>query len=124
MPRSGIDGIPFSVPDAVSEHVVVRTSTEWSALWERLGGTGDPPAIDFASEMIVGVVIGDRGATLSYQVRIDRVTARGDDVTVKFTETDDRKHVFPAIAVSPRALVRVPSRSGRVQFERRVRVIR
>ncbi len=124
LPRAGVDDGPHYSPSAITENTVVRSDEEWAAMWARLDGEGEPPAVDFATEMVVAVVVADKGASLERSVRIDRVVARGDDVVVKYTETFDTSHPVFALAVTPKALVSVPLRTGRVRFDRRFRRIR
>jgi len=76
--------------------VVLRSEDELAAFWADLHGgatsTGedtspDPPQVDFETQVVVGIVLGER-STGGYSVDIDRVMANGDEGTmrVEFTE--------------------------------------
>ena len=76
--------------------VVLRSEDELAAFWADLHGgatsTGedtppDPPPVDFETQVVVGVVLGER-STGGYSVNIDRVVANEDEGTmrVEFTE--------------------------------------
>ena len=39
---------------------VVRDAASWQSLWQAHAGSGTPPSVDFATEMVVGVWLGSR----------------------------------------------------------------
>lgn len=71
---------------------VLRDQAAYESLWSQLHGdqstTPDPPTVDFESEIVVAVVLGER-PTGGYEVEIDEVLASEEDgeMRVEYTET-------------------------------------
>ncbi len=53
---------------------VVTDAATWAALWQQHGGAGAPPAVDFATEQVVGIWLGRRPTT-GYSVAVRNVVA-------------------------------------------------
>lgn len=75
--------------------VVLRSEDELAAFWAELHGGStsaggdalpDPPQVDFETQIVVGVVLGER-STGGYSVDIDRVMANEDQGTMRVEYT-------------------------------------
>ncbi len=100
---------------------VIKDSARWRHLWSTLPGvTGPPPRIDFAREMVVGVVL-QRGSS-GHEVEIVRVEERSNAIAVEFKETTPgrdcgaRPTFFELYH-----LVRLPKSDKRVLFDKTLR---
>lgn len=64
--------------------VVIRTPTEWNALWQRhaagLATTAGIPKVDFSRDMVIAVFAGD--APVATQVSIVRIIQQQDQLVV------------------------------------------
>src|SRR5262249_49092025 len=109
-------GLQSNVEDA--RRVTVRSADEWTKLWRTHAPDRQPPAVDFAREMIVGVFMGSR-PTAGYAIEIVGTRDLTDSSTVQYRETTPPATAATAqVMVMPYHLVAVPVRSGAVRFER------
>lgn len=109
------------------ETAVARTPSEWAALWARHKGNITPrpplPAVDFSSEMVVAVFLGDRPDP-SHSIELARATSDGATTVVEYRDvrqvpSPSGACFFPAVVTQPSLLVRVPrteraTTSGRI----------
>ncbi len=57
-------------PAGADRLIVARSQREWASAWQSTYGRGTPPEVDFARDMVIGVVAPDR---LIYRVQLDSV---------------------------------------------------
>jgi hypothetical protein len=107
--QSGVD---------TERQVVVRTAAEWTALWRQHAPDQQPPAVDFAKEMIVAVFLGSR-STAGYSVEILGVDPGQGSLTVRYRQRAPAPDAITAqIITSPFQIVAIPKSSGDVRFQR------
>jgi hypothetical protein len=98
-PDSGIDE---------SRQVVIRTATEWQALWKAHGAGRASPVVDFARSVVVGVFLGSR-ATAGYEVTITAVKSQDGKTVVEYVERrPDAGAIVAQVLTSPFHLVSIP----------------
>jgi hypothetical protein len=103
---------------ADGRQVIVRTPTEWHALWREHAGERERPAADLSREMIVGVFLGSR-PTAGFRIEIVGVDERDSGVVVRYRETRPSPGGLTAqVLTSPYHLVALAQRPGEVRFER------
>ena len=97
---------------------VVRTATEWQALWKEHGPAQAAPAVDFAESTVVGVFLGSRPSA-GFAVEITGVKAEGNRTIVEYVERRPPRDNFVAqVITSPFHIVRVPRTTGPIEFRR------
>ena len=104
---------------------VLRDEQAYAALWERLhadgGSVPDRPTVDFDTQIVIAVVLGQR-PNGGYSVAVDEVltTESGTPIQVRFTERipGDGCAVTQALT-SPYVLATVETDGGEVTFEGR-----
>ena len=101
---------------------MIRDSANWDAWWHAHVANVTPapstPKVDFASQMVLAVTMGER-PTGGYAVAISDVTygAGGDPLLVVVRETAPLKDAIVTQALTaPYHFVTVPRWSGTVQF--------
>lgn len=99
---------------------VVRDASEWARLWAEhesvVTGKTDPPAVDFADQIVVGVFLGDK-PTGGYDVTIVRAEETSGDVTVYYEETSPAPDMMVAqVVTQPYHLVALRSSATSVRF--------
>jgi hypothetical protein len=116
-------GRPFGYFSGLRQPVrtVVRTNKAWAEMWAAIHQPANPvppaPAIDFATEMVIVVAMGEQRST-GYAITIERVSEAGDggiDAIVRTRRPGDRCVVGAALT-QPLDIVRVPRREGAVRF--------
>ena len=101
--------------------VIVRTAAEWSALWKEHGDSGQPPTVDFARDMVVGVFAGGR-PTAGYGVEIIRAVGNSGVLLVEYVETAPGRGAITAqILTAPYHLAAIPKHDGEVTFKKVVK---
>jgi hypothetical protein len=101
-----------------SREAVVRTSAEWSALWQQHAGEGKPPAVDFTRSMVVAVFLGSR-PTAGYSVEITRIEKQDAGLLVTYREQRPTgTDMVAQMLTSPFHIVRTDAHSGPVRFKR------
>lgn len=104
----------------ISEDVrlVLRDAASWEALWARHRGNETAPAVDFAAEMVVAVVV--HGPTGCGQMHLDEVVhdadARAVRATIAIEIPPENVRCFAAFE-DVFHFVAVPVREGRAVFE-------
>jgi PrcB C-terminal len=97
--------------------VTIRTAGEWTRLWQQHNPERPIPAIDFSTQMVVGVFMGSR-STAGFAVEIVSVTEAPDGLTVRYRNTTPPRGAITAqVITSPYHLVAVPKAAGTVTFE-------
>jgi hypothetical protein len=101
-----------------AEQVVVRSSPEWQALWQRHAAGRPAPAVDFTKNMVVAVFLGARSSG-GYQVEITGVRTEGPLLVVQWSERQPAPGQMAAqVLTAPAHLVVVPRHAGEVRFEK------
>jgi hypothetical protein len=99
-----------------ARQVVVRTLAEWKALWNEHSATEKMPAVDFGSNMVVGVFLGTKPSD-GYTVDIVAVRPTDKEVVVEFVQKQPGRGTMAAqILTEPYHLVSVPKHTGTVRF--------
>jgi PrcB C-terminal len=100
-----------------SREAVVRTESEWKALWKEHGAEQPAPAVDLATSIVVGVFLGTR-STGGYAVEITAVERQGADVIVRYRETKpDPSMMVTQVLTSPFHIVSFERTTGEVKFQ-------
>lgn len=97
---------------------VIRDEAAWQAFWRRHDGSEPVPAVDFASEMVVVVVL--QRSTGGYRVRLDGARVGGGSLVVTYTElAPGPDEVVIQVLTQPWAFAALPLRQEPVTFEAR-----
>lgn len=115
--------VPFRTADATSmsaireaRTVVVKDAAAWSRLWNEHAPGRALPAVDFATEMVVGVFMGS-GANSCYTTSIDDVVRMADKIVVHELRSVPGPDVACAMHVTtPAHLVAIPRSDLPVAF--------
>ncbi len=98
--------------------VVARSAGEWASLWKAHGGTGKPPAVDFARSMVIAVFLGTR-PTAGHSVEILRIEKQGAALVVTYQEGRPAPDAMVAqVLTAPFHIVRTEPHAGPVRFQR------
>lgn len=116
-------GIPFTTVakgDASEQETVrqatARTPAEWQALWKDHSLSGKLPSVDFTSNMVVGVFLGEKPST-GYEVEIVGARLDGETLVVEYVQRQPRRGMMAAqILTEPFHLVALPRHAGPVRF--------
>lgn len=105
----------------VPRDIVARTPEEWLAVWRDHARNVVPepplPEVDWADDMVIGVVLGDRPSA-GYSVSIARIEDLGSTVKVWTVEVQPLPGAMQAMVVtSPFHFVEVRRRDVPVEFE-------
>jgi hypothetical protein len=101
--------------------VVIRTATEWKALWKEHAPAEPLPAVDFAKSTVVGVFLGSRntGGYRATITAIDHADHDGADLVVTWREDrPGRRDLVSQMLTSPFHLVRIERIAESVKFRR------
>jgi hypothetical protein len=97
---------------------VIRTPTEWAALWKQHSPGQKPTAIDFTRSMAAGAFLGSRPSG-GYTVEVTAVQREGGDLVVIYRERKpDPQMMVTQMITSPFHLVRIDRHDGPVRFRR------
>jgi hypothetical protein len=104
--------------------LVVRDAGTWADLWRRLSGDeGDPPAVDWTTEMVVLVALGMRPSG-GYAVEVEAVSAIDGGIEVRTRETAPGPSCFTTGAITyPVHAVAVAAHDGEPRLVQRVEVV-
>jgi VWFA-related protein len=103
---------------ARAEQAVVRTESEWQALWQRHAPGRPAPAVDFSRNMVVAVFLGSRPSG-GYQVQITEARIQGTTLVVYWREgRPGPGQVAAQVMTSPSHIVTVARHTGDVRFEK------
>jgi hypothetical protein len=101
-----------------ARQVIVRSASEWTALWRVHSPDRARPDVDFSREMIVGVFMGSR-PTAGFAIEIRGTRESGGVLIVQYRETLPPARAMTAqILTMPYHLVAIPTRPGEVKFEK------
>jgi hypothetical protein len=101
-----------------SREAVVRTESEWKALWKEHAAEQSAPAVDFAKSIVAGVFLGSR-STGGYAVEIIAVERQGADAIVRYRETKpDPNMIVTQVLTSPFHIVSFEKATGEVTFQK------
>lgn len=103
-----------------SARIVVRTSAEWTTLWNRIVANHAPkppvPAIDFEKEMLLVAAMGTR-PTGGHAIEIEAVDRDGSSITASVRTRSPGKNCMTTQALTaPVAIVRIPRSDLPVRF--------
>ena len=100
----------------IARQVVVRTSTEWNALWKDHAPNAKVPEVDFAKNMVVGIFLGTKPSA-GHQVEIVGVRPQEKDLVVEYIQKQPGRGMMAAqMLTEPYHLVSVPRHAGTVRF--------
>lgn len=102
------------------ENIVIKDRESWNELWGRAHAGNDAglvmPEIDFNSQMIVAVAMGEK-QTGGYRTQITKITDKKDSVKIYVAETSPGEKCFTAEAVSrPYHIVKMEKSDKKVEF--------
>src|SRR5262249_6401860 len=102
-----------------ARQVVVRTPTEWDALWREHQPAAAKPAVDFSKEMIVAVFGGSR-PTSGFEIAIVGAAEQGGVLRVRYRETPPPADAITAQVITfPFQIAAIPTPSAKdVKFEK------
>ena len=101
-----------------ARQVTVRTEAEWRALWKAHAPAQKLPAVDFSTNMVVGLFLGTQPSA-GIEVEITAVRPEPDALVVEYVERRPGQGMMAAqILTEPFHLVSVPKREGPVRFVR------
>jgi hypothetical protein len=102
----------------VARQVTIRDQDAWAALWQEHAAARPRPAVDFSSEMVVGVFLGTR-PTAGYGTEIVGYRGADSDIVIQYRESGPPRGAITAqVLTSPFHLVVVLRRTGTVTFEK------
>jgi hypothetical protein len=90
--------------------VVVKDEAAWTRLWDEHAPGRTRPAVDFASQMVVGVFMGN-GASSCYSTAIDGILRAGDKILVRELRSVPGPDIMCAMLVTTPAHLAVIPRS-------------
>ncbi|MGE3509718.1 MAG: protease complex subunit PrcB family protein [Vicinamibacterales bacterium] len=97
---------------------LLRSSTEWTALWREHDFDHPAPPVDFSQEMVVAVFLGSQ-PTAGYAVRVTDVEGGAEEVGIRYRVTRPAAGDLTAqVLTFPYHIVAVPLRPGTPRFER------
>ncbi|PYR25758.1 MAG: hypothetical protein DMF92_19925 [Acidobacteria bacterium] len=98
--------------------VTARSAEEWAKVWRQHSWDREPPAVDFAHDMVVGVFLGGR-PTAGFGVQLVGTREDRGALVVQYRETRPPAGSITAqIITSPYQLVTLPKRAGDIRFEK------
>jgi len=93
-------------------------SGDWRTLWTHHAPGTPPPSVDFATEVVVGVLAGERPGT-GYEVDIIAIERHSAETTVVYRVTDPPKDALAVeMLTSPFHLARLPRQDLPIRFQR------
>jgi hypothetical protein len=102
--------------------VVVRTAADWEALWKQHGAKPPAQPIDFASEAVVALFLGER-PTGGYRVQVVAVRPgsaddAGDAIVEYVVRSPGRGDIVTQVVTTPFHIVKLPTNVESIRFER------
>src|SRR5262245_59891965 len=98
--------------------VVVDSAQDWHALWAHHAPGTPTPLVDFATEIVVGVLAGEQPSA-AYEVDIIAVERHSTETTVVYRVTDPPKDELVAeVLTAPFHLARLPRQVLPIRFQR------
>ena len=100
----------------IARQVIVRTPEEWVAVWKDHAPADKTPAVDFATDMVVGIFLGTKPSA-GHEVEIVGVRTEDKDLIVEYVQKQPgRGTVTAQVLTEPYHLVAVPKHQGTVRF--------
>ena len=98
----------------------IRSVQAWRELWKEHAAPylppPDAPAVDFASNMVAGIVLGP-SPSAGYSVEIDRVERIGDRLVLHASSTEPPPDAMQAtVMTQPFHFVALPRHEGSIEF--------
>lgn len=104
---------------SLPRELVIRDPARWRQLWRLTGQPGPPPAVDFDSQMVIGVFMGEQSSG-GYGIRIDRIIETADSLRVEAVLHRPAPGSMVTLALTqPWVIVRLPRYDGPVRFHYR-----
>jgi len=98
--------------------VILRSASEWGALWKSHAGPQPAPAVDFSTNMVAAVFLGMR-PTAGFRVEIVGARRENDALVVEYVERPPGAGTLVGqILTSPFHIVTLPRFSGPVRFQK------
>jgi hypothetical protein len=95
---------------------LIRTASDWQALWKAHRGSGPAPPVDFAKETIAAVFLGTR-PTGGYSIEIVRARRDGTALVLEYVERRPAADSIVTQALtSPFHIVKLPKHDGPASF--------
>jgi PrcB C-terminal len=99
-----------------AKQITVRTDAEWNALWKDHAPAATMPAVDFTSDMVVGIFLGSKPSS-GHGVEIVAVRSEEKDLVVEYVHKQPARGTMAAqVLTAPYHLVSVPRHAGSVRF--------
>jgi len=116
-PRTIEKGEQSNVEDP--RQVVVRSEAEWTRLWQEHAPDRQRPTIDFSTETVIGVFMGNR-PNAGFSTAVVSATEGGGALIVRYAETMPRPGAITAQVITfPYHLVAIPKVTAtNVRFEK------
>ena len=105
--QSGISAFRFEA---------IRDDATWASVWQQHAGSGPPPAVDFSTQMVLGVWLGAR-PTGGYTVDIVQVTPTPSGATAVIVESQPGWTPVAQVVTYPFHLVRLARVEGPVGYD-------
>lgn len=93
---------------------VIRNEAAWRAAWQELGAGGEPPAVDFASDMVILVAMETQSCVS--RVTIRSVVDAGSELVVDLLEAPPAPNCICVTAERPFHAVRLRRSDERARF--------
>jgi hypothetical protein len=101
-----------------TREVVVRSRTEWDALWKSHAGAQPAPSVDFSQELVAGVFLGTR-PTGGFRVDITGYRPDGSALIIEYVERVPAPDgIVTQVLTSPFHIVKLPRFDGPVRFRK------
>ncbi len=97
--------------------LVIRDRDRFRSVWRQTGRSGDPPEVDFDSEMVVAAFVGER-RTGGYSIRLREAEALGDEIHLRLRiEEPGRGCMVTQAHTQPWQIVKLPRVEGSAKFD-------
>lgn len=98
--------------------MVVRSPAEWDTLWKSHAGPQAVPVVDFSTNMVAAVFLGER-PTGGYRVAIVGVRRENDALVLDYVErAPGAADIVTQVLTSPFHIVKLPRFSGPIRFRK------
>ncbi len=99
--------------------LLIRDPARWRQLWRMTGHHDSPPAVDFDSQMVIALFMGEQPSG-GYGIRIERITDTPQGLRVEARLQHPAPDSMVSLALTqPWVIVRLPRHDGPVQFKYR-----
>jgi PrcB C-terminal len=109
------DGSRMTTPQAL----VVESPGDWQAVWARHDPATPPPAVDFATDVVVAIHAGRR-PTAGYRVELVAVERRGSETVVAYrVDAPPPGEMVAQVITYPFHILRLPKPGTPLRLEQR-----